>query len=98
MIDKILKKLQSLDHKNKTIALIVLSGFAMFFVLYIWGAYFNFIIAQYEEPRIVSETTNDVGFFDKINNSLAFVYQSLISLIKYLVNFINGPKEYNINP
>jgi len=98
MIDKILKKLQSLDHKNKTIALIVLSGFAMLFVLYIWGAYFNFIIAQYGESQIASETTNDVGFFDKINNSLAFVYESLNSGIKYLGNLINGPKEYNINP
>jgi len=98
MIDKILKKLQSLDHKNKTIALIVLSGFAMLFVLYIWGAYFNFIVAKYEESQIASKTTNDIGFFGKINNSLAFVYEGLISVIKYLVNFINGPKEYNINP
>ena len=98
MIDRILKKLQSLDHKNKTIALIVLSSFAMFFVLYIWGAYFNFIIAQYGEKQIDSQKTNDIGFFGKINNSLAFIYQSLSSGIKYLANLINSQKEYNINP
>jgi len=99
-MDKILKKLQELDHQKKTVVLIILSGISILFVFYIWLMYFNFMLSKYKNYEVANNENDNVSFSMKLKSGLAFVYENLSSKIKdvanTLNNFINGPQEYNI--
>lgn len=89
-----LEKIQSLDRKTKGKLIIVLTIIIMFFIIFIWGAYFNFIIAQYSDQsknEVVKSNLNE-----KLKIIGSFTFQSLKGVVNYFQGLINSPKEYII--
>jgi hypothetical protein len=89
-----LEKIQSLDHKSKTTLLIVLSILAVFLIIFIWGAYFNFMIASLSFNQ--NEIAKNSNIEEKLKTTSAFVGQSLKGIITYFQGLIVSPKEYII--
>jgi hypothetical protein len=89
-----LEKIQSLDHKTKTKLIIILTIIIMFFIIFIWGAYFDFVIAEYS-----NQNQNEIvksNFDEKLKTTGSFVSQTLKGIINYFQGLINSPKEYII--
>lgn len=91
-----LDKIQSLDYHTKTKLLVILSILAIGFVVFVWGAYFNFMLAQLNESETAETQNNQVNFISKIKGGTAFVLDSANSFLRYLSNILNAPREYII--
>lgn len=91
-----LEKIQSLDHHTKTNLLIILSILAIGFIVFIWGAYFNFMLAKLSEDETIQAQNNQGGFLNKIKGGSAFIFDSGFSFFKYLGNIFDKPREYII--
>lgn len=92
-----LEKIRSLDHQTKINLVIILSIISLFFVIYIWGKYFNFIIADLANKKN-NQNIEESGFVHKIKISGAFVSQIIGNLFNYFNNnVLKSFKEYNIS-
>ncbi len=89
---KFLDKIRESDDKTKTKWVIGLSILAMVVLIYIWGAYFNFLVAA----PIEDKNANEIGFLNKIKNGGAFVFETLKNVSNSFLNFFLTPKEYFI--
>ncbi|MGB9608772.1 MAG: hypothetical protein ACPL3E_00135 [Minisyncoccia bacterium] len=92
----LLEKIQSLDRKTKTKMLVALSLIAIFFVVYIWLTYFNFMMFEFAANNNVNYDKEEgvLGFGDKLKSSGAFVWQSLIFGAKSIGSIFGSGKEY----
>lgn len=91
-----LEKIRSLDHQTKIKLLIILSIISLFFVIYIWGAYFNFMMTDLSNKNN-NQNIQESGFVTKIKISGAFVEKLISNLVGYFQNTLNSFKEYNIS-
>ncbi|MCS6789002.1 MAG: hypothetical protein NZ484_00280 [Patescibacteria group bacterium] len=93
--ESFLEKIRSLDYKTKNRLLFILSAIAFLIVLYIWGAYFNFMTMNLVNNNL--EQKDNLELKDKIKIGGAFIGQIGENINNYLKNIFSSPKEYNIS-
>lgn len=92
----LLEKIQSLDYQTKTKLWVVLSILIILLVVYIWGAYFNFMLAKISQNNLVKNQNDQPGFWEKIKMGGAFAFQIIISGAKQLVTIFSRSQDYII--
>ncbi len=88
---KFLEKIRQSGYQTKKRLLVILSIFAMGILIYVWGAYFNFIVMAPKE-----ETNNNESFAQRIKIGGAFTFEMLKNGVQFLGDIIMTPKEYII--
>ena len=95
-----LERLQSADDNRKRRWLVVSSGVAMVIVVYVWLAYFNFIIQGPGAPSVQPPegAAPELTFFETVKRGSAILYENLAEKIGLLGSRIRAPKEYLVDP
>lgn len=94
-----LEKLQSSDERTKRRWLVGLTAVVMVGVIYVWLAYFNNLVAGFEEPSPeLNQREEGFTFLETLKKGAAVIYDAFSQRLQGLGAILEKPKEYIIQP
>ena len=93
-----IERLQSSDESRKRRWMFGGTVVAMVIVVYVWFAYFNNLVGNFNEPQLAAAPESGFTFLHSIENGMSIISGSFVGEIKNIGGMLRSPKEYIINP
>jgi len=96
-----LEKLQALEEPEKRWWIVLISGFSMVIVVYLWLGYFSaFVVAPSGAAAQTASAESSAGLslVDGLRSGVAVVYRGFTDKVAALRAILKTPRDYTITP